>query len=93
MIDSGLGLLSQSTTSQKHLIMEENNEAYKVVCFSSKNEQTERIIEVAMWNEDMEPGVPLVTITTDECVQSLSLQEVEELFLSIKSLLNVAYTS
>lgn len=68
--------------------MEEESETYKVVCFSSKNEQTKRIIEVAMWNEDMSPGVPLVTISTDECIQVLSLQEVKELFLSIESLLD-----
>lgn len=73
--------------------MEEENGPYKIICFSSKNEQTNRIIEVAMWNEDIEPEVPVVTIATDECILILSLQEIKELFSSIKSLLDTVSMS
>lgn len=68
-------------------IMEEEL-VLKLACFTSENRQTGRVIEVALFNGDIIPGDPIVTITTDENIQRLSLNDIPGLLNSIQLLLD-----
>lgn len=62
---------------------------FKLACYTSENKNTGRIIEVALWNSMIEPGVHVITIATDEGCLELSIQDIRGLFSSIQTLLYI----
>lgn len=60
-----------------------------LACFTSRNKYTGRVIEVALWSEEIEPGEPVVSISTDEGSYNFSLEDIRGLQTSIKSLLAI----
>ncbi|WP_455590884.1 hypothetical protein [Bacteroides sp.] len=67
-----------------------NDTVFTLACFTSENKKTGEVIEVALWNQDMEPGNPIVTMSTYEGVQTLSLYDMQELSSIIQKLLDFA---
>lgn len=59
-----------------------------LACFTSRNINTGRIIEVALWGEEIEPGESLVSISTDEGSFNFSLEDIRGVQTSIQSLLH-----
>lgn len=64
--------------------METHEEVFKISCHTTENEQTGRIIEVALWNEIDESGFKIITITTDKGVITLTIKDLPDLILSLQ---------
>lgn len=63
------------------------NTVFKMACFISENKNTGKIIEVALWSEEIEPNELMVSISTDEGSYNFSLEDIRGLQTSIQSLL------
>lgn len=59
--------------------MDEENEVYKIKCYTSENKQTKRFIEVILWSEKDESGFHIVTITTNKGDIPISIKDVPDL--------------
>lgn len=68
--------------------MEDLHTVLRIASFASENRRTGKVVEVALWDEDIIPGEPAVTIATDEGVQTLSLGDMPGIVDSIQALLN-----
>ena len=66
--------------------MDEEHEAIKTACYTSQSPLTGKIIEVALWDEEIEPGFPIVTIATEESSMALTIQDLEGLMSSLESI-------
>lgn len=66
--------------------METNEEVFRISCHTTENEQTGRIIEVALWNEIDESGFKIITIATDGSQLVLTSQDIPDLIASLKSI-------
>lgn len=52
---------------------------YTVACLISDNKCAGKTIEITFWRENMDSKLPVVTIATDECSMTLTIQDLPKL--------------
>ena len=64
-----------------------NRDIHKQIKCTTENKKTKNKIDVELWSDEIEPGLPLVVISTREDILPLAIQDIPGLIIALITLL------